>query len=127
MPVNIPTLTAEQLLPVSGVTLGIAEAGIKKPGRKDVLVMLLAEGTQTAGVFTQNRFCAAPVVVAKQHLSLSAIRALVVNTGNANAGTGEAGMQHAQSTCRAGQVAELFSAASATVFDGRDHGTVAGR
>jgi len=56
MPVNIPTLTAEQLLPVSGVTLGIAEAGIKNPGRKDVLVMLLAEGTQTAGVFAQHRW-----------------------------------------------------------------------
>lgn len=114
MPVNIPTLTAEQLLPVSGVTLGIAEAGIKKPGRKDVLVMLLAEGTQTAGVFTQNRFCAAPVVVAKQHLSLSAIRALVVNTGNANAGTGEAGMQHAQSTCA--ELAKLLNCSAQQVL-----------
>ena len=114
MPVNIPTLTAEQLLPVSGVTLGIAEAGIKKPGRKDVLVMLLAEGTQTAGVFTQNRFCAAPVVVAKQHLSLSAIRALVVNTGNANAGTGDAGMQHAQATCA--ELAKLLDCSAQQVL-----------
>ncbi|MBP6075643.1 MAG: bifunctional glutamate N-acetyltransferase/amino-acid acetyltransferase ArgJ [Nitrosomonas sp.] len=98
MPVNITPLTPEQLLPVAGVTLGIAEAGIKKPGRKDLLVMLLDEGTQVAGVFTQNRFCAAPVIVAKQHLTQS-IRALVVNTGNANAGTGETGIQHALVTC----------------------------
>jgi glutamate N-acetyltransferase/amino-acid N-acetyltransferase len=99
MPVNIPPLTPEQLLPVAGVALGIAEAGIKKANRKDLLVMVLDEGTQAAGVFTQNRFCAAPVTVAKQHLAHAAIRALVVNTGNANAGTGEAGIQHALATC----------------------------
>ncbi len=68
MPVNIPLLLPEHLLPVDGVTLGIAEAGIKKPNRKDLLVMLLDERTQVAGVFTQNRFCAAPVIVAKRHL-----------------------------------------------------------
>ncbi len=100
MPVNIPPLTPEQLLPVAGVTLGIAEAGIKKANRKDLLVMVLAEGSKTAGVFTQNRFCAAPVTVAKQHLAQS-VRALVVNTGNANAGTGESGILHAQTTCAA--------------------------
>lgn len=99
MPVNIPPLTPEQLLPVAGITLGIAEAGIKKANRKDLLVMRLDEGTKTAGVFTQNRFCAAPVIVAKQHLTQPAIRALVVNTGNANAGTGEAGIRHALVTC----------------------------
>ena len=99
MPVNIPPLTPEQLLPVAGVALGIAEAGIKKANRKDLLVMVLDEGTQAAGVFTQNRFCAAPVTVAKQHLAHAAIRALAVNTGNANAGTGEAGIQHALATC----------------------------
>ncbi len=99
MPVNIPPLTPEQLLPVAGVALGIAEAGIKKANRKDLLVMLLDEGSKVAGVFTQNRFCAAPVIVAKQHLAQSPIRALVVNTGNANAGTGEAGIQHALATC----------------------------
>ncbi len=99
MPVNIPPLLPEHLLPVDGVTLGIAEAGIKKPNRKDLLVMRLDEGAKTAGVFTQNRFCAAPVIVAKQHLAQSSIRALVVNTGNANAGTGEAGIQHALATC----------------------------
>lgn len=99
MPVNIPPLTPEQLLPVDGVALGIAEAGIKKANRKDLLVMVLDEGTRAAGVFTQNRFCAAPVIVAKQHLTHASIRALVVNTGNANAGTGEAGIQHALATC----------------------------
>lgn len=99
MPVNIPFLTPEQLLPVSGVTLGIAEAGIKKANRKDLLVMVLDEGAKVAGVFTQNRFCAAPVMVAKQHLVQPSIRALVINTGNANAGTGEAGIQHALATC----------------------------
>jgi glutamate N-acetyltransferase/amino-acid N-acetyltransferase len=99
MPVNISSLLPEHLLPVEGITLGIAEAGIKKPNRKDLLVMLLDERTQVAGVFTQNRFCAAPVIVAKQHLMQSPTRALVVNTGNANAGTGEAGIQHAVATC----------------------------
>ena len=98
MPINIPSLLPEQLLPIAGVTLGIAESGIKKPNRKDLLVMRLDEGTKAAGVFTQNRFCAAPVIVAKQHLTQS-IRALVVNTGNANAGTGELGIQHALATC----------------------------
>lgn len=98
MPVNIPSLTAEQLLPVAGVTLGIAEVGIKKANRKDLLVIVLDEGARVAGVFTQNRFCAAPVIVAKQHLAQS-VRALVINTGNANAGTGESGILNAQTTC----------------------------
>ncbi|MDO9310590.1 MAG: bifunctional ornithine acetyltransferase/N-acetylglutamate synthase, partial [Nitrosomonas sp.] len=99
MPVNIPLLLPENLLPVAGVNLGIAEAGIKKANRKDLLVMVLDEGAKVAGVFTQNRFCAAPVIVAKQHLAQSPIRALVINTGNANAGTGEAGIQRALTTC----------------------------
>lgn len=99
MPVNISPLLPEHLLPVNGMALGIAEAGIKKTDRKDLLVMVLDEGTKVAGVFTQNRFCAAPVIVAKQHLAKSSIRALVVNTGNANAGTGEAGIQHALTVC----------------------------
>jgi len=99
MPVNIPPLLPEQLLPVDGITLGIAEAGIKKSNHKDLLVIALDAGTKVAGVFTQNRFCAAPVIVAKEHLAISSIRALVVNTGNANAGTGEAGMTHARTTC----------------------------
>ncbi|WP_018152077.1 bifunctional glutamate N-acetyltransferase/amino-acid acetyltransferase ArgJ [Leeia oryzae] len=101
MPVNIPSLQASDLLPVAGVELGWAEAGIKKPNRKDVLVVRLAEGSAVAGVFTENRFCAAPVTVSRQHLASSAIRALVVNTGCANAGTGEEGLKNAQATCQA--------------------------
>lgn len=99
MPVNIPTLLAEQLLPIKGVSLGIAAAGIKKTDRKDLLVMVLDEGTHVSGVFTQNRFCAAPVTVSKQHLAHTTPRALVVNTGNANAGTGEQGIQDSLATC----------------------------
>ena len=85
--------------------MGIAEAGIKRANRKDLLVMTLAPGSQVAGVFTLNRFCAAPVQVCREHLALDGskgeIRALVVNTGNANAGTGEEGMRHALETCAA--------------------------
>ena len=101
MPINISPLLPEQLLPVAGITLGIAEAGIKKPDHKDLLVIALDTNTKVAGVFTQNRFCAAPVIVAKKHLAQQSIRALVVNTGNANAGTGEAGLRHTQTTCAA--------------------------
>ena len=99
MPVNISPLDPEQLLPVDGVMLGIAAAGIKKPDHKDLLVMVLDKGTKVAGVLTRNRFCAAPVIVVKEHLAISSIRALVVNTGNANAGTGEAGLAHVHTTC----------------------------
>ena len=100
MPVNLSAPVAAQLLPVAGVSLGVAEAGIKRPDRKDLFVMQLDEGATIAGVFTTNRFCAAPVIVAREHLaSGKAIRALVVNTGNANAGTGEQGMAAAQQTC----------------------------
>ena len=102
MPVNLTTPAAAELLPVAGVSLGTAEAGIKRPDRKDVLVMQLCEGAQVAGVFTTNRFCAAPVIVAREHLAQpDGIRALVVNTGNANAGTGEQGLQDARATCAA--------------------------
>lgn len=102
MSVNSPLPIASNLKPVAGFEMGYAEAGIKKPGRKDVLVMRLAEGATVAGVFTTNRFCAAPVQVAKMHLAgVKPIRALVINTGNANAGTGEAGLAHAHATCDA--------------------------
>lgn len=102
MSVNSPLPIASNLKPVAGFEMGYAQAGIKKPGRKDVLVMRLAEGATVAGVFTTNRFCAAPVQVAKIHLAgTKPIRALVINTGNANAGTGEAGLANAQSTCDA--------------------------
>ena len=102
MPVNSPLPLASNLKPVAGFECGYAQAGIKKPGRKDVLVMRLAEGATVAGVFTINRFCAAPVQVAKMHLAgAKPIRALVINTGNANAGTGEAGLANAHATCDA--------------------------
>lgn len=101
MAVNLPL--PSNLKPVPGVELGYAEAGIRKGNRKDLLVMRLAEGASVAGVFTLNRFCAAPVQLCKAHLGNSgnAIRALVVNTGNANAGTGEPGLAAARETCAA--------------------------
>jgi glutamate N-acetyltransferase/amino-acid N-acetyltransferase len=104
MAVNSPLPVAADLKPVKGIEIGFAEAGIKKPNRKDLLVMKLAEGATVAGVFTTNRFCAAPVQVSKAHLEAAGkggkpIRALVVNTGNANAGTGETGLANARATC----------------------------
>ena len=102
MPVNLSAPQAQSLLPVKGVQLGFTEANIRKQNRKDVLVIKLSEGSKVAGVFTKNQFCAAPVTLCKQHLATgNEIRALVVNTGNANAGTGESGMQHAVQTCEA--------------------------
>jgi len=100
MAVNLPPPDARSLHPVPGVELGVAMAGIRKPGRTDLLVMRLAPGAAVAGVFTQNRFCAAPVILAKKHLK-NAVRALVVNTGNANAGTGEDGVRRALEVCKA--------------------------
>ena len=104
MSVNSPLPIASDLKPVNGLRLGHAEAGIKKPGRKDVLVIELPAGSSIAGVFTKNRFCAAPVQICREHLAATKIaslevRALVVNTGNANAGTGEPGYQNAIKTC----------------------------
>jgi glutamate N-acetyltransferase/amino-acid N-acetyltransferase len=102
MPVDLTSPVASQLLPVTGVSLGIAEANIKRPDKKDLLVMQLCDGARVTGVFTTNRFCAAPVIVAREHLVQSkGIRALLVNTGNANAGTGEQGMRDARTTCAA--------------------------
>jgi len=115
MPVNLPAPDPASLLPVAGIELGWAEAGIRKAGRKDLLVMRLAEGAQVAGVFTSNRFCAAPVLVCREHLAAaSGIRALVVNTGNANAGTGAAGLADARATCV--EVARLLGCAPAQVL-----------
>ena len=102
MPVNLKTPEAANLRPVSGIEIGIAEAGIRKAGRRDVLVMRIAQGATVSGVFTANRFCAAPVTVCRDHLATgTGIRALVVNTGNANAGTGETGLDNARATCAA--------------------------
>jgi glutamate N-acetyltransferase / amino-acid N-acetyltransferase len=100
MAVNLPPPDPKSLLPVPGVELGIAMAAIKEPNRKDLLVMRLAPGAIVAGVFTKNRFCAAPVLLAKKHLGSKDIRALVVNTGNANAATGKDGLNRAFSVCR---------------------------
>ena len=98
MAVNLPSPDPKSLYPVRGVELGVAMAGIKKPGRRDLLVMRLAAGCAVSGVFTKNRFCAAPVLLAKKHLTNS-VSALVVNTGNANAGTGKDGLDRALSVC----------------------------
>jgi glutamate N-acetyltransferase/amino-acid N-acetyltransferase len=102
MPVNYATPAADQLYPVAGVRLGTAEAGIRKKDRRDLTLLALDTGCTVAGVFTQNRFCAAPVQLCRDHLaSGKGIRALVINTGIANAGTGEPGRQAAQATCDA--------------------------
>ena len=112
MAVNLPLPVAANLKPVAGVELGFAEAGVRKANRKDLLVIKLAPSATVSGVFTTNRFCAAPVQVCKAHLeglhlsAQSSIRALVINTGNANAGTGEAGLVAANATCTA--LAELL-------------------
>jgi glutamate N-acetyltransferase/amino-acid N-acetyltransferase len=100
MPVNLSAPNPSDLLQIPGVSVGIARAAIRKPGRKDLVLIQLDAGAKVAAVFTQNRFCAAPVIVAREHLSASdAMRALVVNTGNANAGTGSSGIAHARTTC----------------------------
>jgi glutamate N-acetyltransferase/amino-acid N-acetyltransferase len=102
MPVKLAPPDPASLLPVPGVELGIASAGIKRPGRKDVLVMRIAPDAEVVGVFTQNRFCAAPVTLCREHLHAEGgVRALLVNTGNANAGTGEEGLARARATCAA--------------------------
>ncbi|MFZ9286363.1 MAG: bifunctional glutamate N-acetyltransferase/amino-acid acetyltransferase ArgJ [Burkholderiaceae bacterium] len=100
MPVNLSAPRASDLLPVPGVRIGVAEAGIRKAHRKDLTVVLIDDGAQVAGVFTQNRFCAAPVQVCREHLAAGhGIRAMVINTGNANAGTGEDGLVRARTAC----------------------------
>src|SRR4051812_7122473 len=102
MAVNLAKPRAESLLPVPGVRLGIAKAGIRKPDRKDLLVVSLDEGARVAGVFTRNLFAAAPVRVCREHLAeRHPIRAIVVNTGVANAGTGDSGLENARATCAA--------------------------
>ena len=94
-----------QMHPITGVRIGTASAGIKKPGRSDVVLFAIDEGAAVAGVFTQNAFCAAPVIVGRDHLARGDIRYLVINSGNANACTGERGLQDARATCEA--VAQL--------------------
>ena len=102
MPVNLSAPNPAELHAVAGVRIGVAEAGIRKANRKDLTVVLIDEGASVAGVFTQNRFCAAPVQVCREHLAAGqGIRAMVINTGNANAGTGQEGLARARSTCQA--------------------------
>ena len=108
------------LSPIKGVSLGVAEAGIKQANHRDLLLIELDEGTKVSGVFTQNKFCAAPVIVAKEHIlrkkSGSSIRALIINTGSANAGTGEEGITHTRSICTVAPSC-LHAHALAFVFD----------
>ncbi|SMC58643.1 bifunctional glutamate N-acetyltransferase/amino-acid acetyltransferase ArgJ [Polynucleobacter kasalickyi] len=102
MAVHLHPLSPSDLLPIPGIQLGYAMAGIKKADRKDVLIITLTPGSSVSGVFTLNRFCAAPVQICKQHLAqTTGIRALVINTGNANAGTGEPGLKDANAVCDA--------------------------
>jgi len=99
MAVNLSAPSAASLHPVPGLAIGVAEANVRKANRKDLTVFLLEPGAAVGGVFTQNRFCAAPVQVCREHLARGDIRALVINTGNANAGTGEDGLVRARQTC----------------------------
>ncbi|MEY4123348.1 MAG: hypothetical protein RLZZ457_2186 [Pseudomonadota bacterium] len=100
MSVHLHPPRIEDLHPIAGLRIGVTQAGIRKADRKDLTVVLIDAGASVSGVFTQNRFCAAPVQVCREHLSASqGIRAMVVNTGNANAGTGEDGLKRARETC----------------------------
>ncbi len=115
MPVNLSAPNPADLHPVAGVELGITMAGVRKANRRDLLVVKLAEGSAVAGVFTANRFCAAPVQVCREHLAAGqGMRAIVVNTGNANAGTGADGLARARSTCAA--LAKLLGVKSEQVL-----------
>ena len=115
MPVNLSAPVAAELLAIDGVRIGVAEAGVRKANRKDLTVFLLDEGAAVAGVFTQNRFCAAPVQVSREYLAQgSAVRAMVINTGNANAGTGAQGLANARATSAA--LAELLGVAAHQVL-----------
>jgi glutamate N-acetyltransferase/amino-acid N-acetyltransferase len=102
MPVNLPAPDPDTLFPIAGVRIGVTEAGVRKAGRKDLSVVLIDAGASVAGVFTTNRFCAAPVQICREHLARGQeVRAMVINTGNANAGTGADGLARARSTCAA--------------------------
>lgn len=106
--------TLPEFFPVAGVKLGVASAGIKKTGQNDVVVFELAPGSRVAGLFTRNQFCAAPVTLSRRHLAETSPRYLLVNTGNANAGTGEQGMTDALTCCQA--LAEQAGVSAAEVL-----------
>ena len=134
MPVNLTVPKPADLHPVPGVRVGVAMAGVRKANRKDLVAFVLDAGTVVAGVFTQNRFCAAPVQVCREHLASGdhdgqdGIRALVINTGNANAGTGADGLARARRTCEAAAgLLGIKPAAGAAVLHRRDHGDAARR
>jgi glutamate N-acetyltransferase/amino-acid N-acetyltransferase len=115
MPVNLTAPLPSDLHPVPGVKLGITMAGVRKANRRDLTVVLLAPGSSVAGVFTKNRFCAAPVQICRDHLAAgSAKRAIVINTGNANAGTGDDGLVRARTVCVA--LAQLLDIAPEEVL-----------
>ena len=115
MPVNLPQPDTSQLFPISGVRIGVTEAGVRKANRKDLTVVLIDEGASVSGVFTQNRFCAAPVQICREHLAAkTGIRAMVINTGNANAGTGQDGLARARSTC--GALGKLLGVPSGAIL-----------
>lgn len=102
MPVNLNGPISEELFAIAGLQIGVAETGIRKANRKDLTVVLIEKGASVSGVFTQNRFCAAPVQICREHLDSGlGVRALLINTGNANAGTGADGRLRALSTCQA--------------------------
>src|SRR3954469_13740438 len=102
MAVNLDPPRPEDLLSISGVRLGIAKAHIRKPNRKDLLLVALDEGSRVAGVFTRNSFAAAPVILCRERIAADEpIRAIVVNTGVANAGTGAQGLADARAVCAA--------------------------
>jgi glutamate N-acetyltransferase / amino-acid N-acetyltransferase len=102
MPVNLAAPDPASLLPVPGLRIGTAMAGVRKANRRDLVLFVLDEGAAVAGVFTKNRFCAAPVQLCREHLAAgAAVRALLVNTGNANAGTGADGLARARRSCAA--------------------------
>jgi len=114
MPVNLDSPIKDDLLAVAGIKLASAHVGIKTESSTDLVLIEMAEGTTSSAVYTQNAFCAAPVTVAKQHQAEESPRYLLINSGNANAGTGEQGIQAAQSCCQA--VAELSGLSGATVL-----------
>jgi glutamate N-acetyltransferase/amino-acid N-acetyltransferase len=114
MAVNLQPPVADNLFPVAGIRLAVASAGIKKPGRKDVVLIEIADGATTSAVYTRNAFCAAPVLVAKSHQASASPRYLLINSGNANAGTGQGGMDAAKACCET--LAELTQVQAANVL-----------